>query len=165
MLWGQGGGGAQEGLFGHFPAWQPQAEGQLQWASCLPAYPGSPAPQAAPKIKQIGSSGSGIGVKSHLGIPEKRADPKGGEEKLHLAAVLRGERVKVLVQKGFECACQRMTLTTHVTTCQENFSDHNSHSICIMFPSCLKRQYGNRARGYLLVRPICWLCSLSRASL
>lgn len=104
-------------------------------------------------------------MKSHpLMVPEERADPGGEEEKLFLAALMGGERVKSVVQKGFECARQRMTLTTHVTTCQENFSDHNSHSICIMFPSCLKRQYGNCARGYLLVRLVCWLHSLSHAS-
>lgn len=140
--------------------------GQQQQALCVLACPCSPAPPAVLKALQLGSPGSGAGVRSHLPVvPEKRADPGGEEEKLFLAVLTGGERVKSVVQKGFECACQRMTLTTHVTTCQENFSDHNSHSVCIMLPSCLKRQYGNRARGYLLVRLVCWLRSMSRASL
>lgn len=44
----------------------PGVRGQLQWASCLPASAGSPTPQAAPKIQQLGSRGSGAGVKSCL---------------------------------------------------------------------------------------------------
>lgn len=48
------------------------------------------------------------------------------------------------------CPWQGAVLATCVTTCQENCLDPNSHRVCIMFSSCLKRQCGN------LVRVMCW---------